>query len=316
MRIYESIESLVGETKLFYIKRYCENKGIKAKICVKLECQNPAGSIKDRAALYMISEAEKNGSLTEGATIIEPTSGNTGIGLAAIGRAKGYKVILTMPATMSIERRNLLAAYGAEIVLTDGSLGMKGSIAEAEKIRDRLVSEGKKCFIPGQFDNPSNIQAHFDTTGPEIWKDTDGELAAFVAGVGTGGTFSGTSKFLKSKNPYVYTVGVEPMNSQMIAKGCAGAHKLQGIGANFLPKNYLPEFCDEIIPISDEEAYKTGREIAKFEGILIGISGSAAVAAAAKLSEKSAYDGKIIVTVAPDSGEHYLSVDGYFKEKI
>ncbi len=312
MKIYESIESLVGETKLFYIKRYCEKIGVKAKICVKLECQNPAGSIKDRAALYMINEAEKSGKLAKGATIIEPTSGNTGIGLAAIGRAKGYKVILTMPDTMSVERRDLLAAYGAEIHLTPGALGMKGSISEAEKIRDELMSKGEKCFIAGQFDNPSNILAHFETTGPEIWRDTDGKVAALVAGVGTGGTLSGTSKYLKSQNTDIYTIAVEPMNSRVIATGIPGSHKLQGIGANFLPKNYLPEYCDEVIPISDDEAYKTGKEISECEGILIGISGAAAVAAAIQLAKGRDFSDKIIVTIAPDSGEHYLSCEGYF----
>ncbi len=312
MKIYDSIEGLVGETKLFYVKRYCEKMGVKAKICVKLECQNPAGSIKDRAALYMINEAEKNGQLTKGATIIEPTSGNMGIGLAAIGRAKGYKVILTMPDTMSVERRNLLAAYGAEIHLTPGELGMKGSIEKAEKLRDQLTSAGEKCFIAGQFDNYANITAHIETTGPEIWQDTDGEVAAFVAGVGTGGTLSGTSKFLKSKDPKIHTVAVEPSNSQMIAKGTAGPHKLQGIGANFLPKNFIHEFCDEVIPITDDEAYRTGKEIAECEGILIGVSGAAAVAAALKLAKRKEYDGKVIVTITPDSGEHYLSINRYF----
>ncbi len=312
MKIYDSIENLVGETKLFYLKRYCENKNIKAKICIKLECQNPAGSVKDRAALYMINDAEKKGKLSPGATIIEPTSGNTGIGLAAIGRAKGYKVILTMPDTMSVERRNLLTAYGAEIHLTPGSEGMKGAIAEAERIRSELEKQGKASFIAGQFDNPANIEAHFETTGPEIWRDTDGELSALVAGVGTGGTLSGTSKFLKSKNPEIYTVGVEPSASPMITEGRSGAHKLQGIGANFLPENYLAEYCDEIITVSNEDAYKTGKEVALLEGILIGISGAAAVSAAEKLAKDSAYDGKIIVAIAPDSGEHYLSCEGYF----
>ncbi len=312
MKIFDSIENLVGETKLFHLKRYCESKGIKASICVKLECQNPAGSVKDRAALYMINEAERRGELTEGATIIEPTSGNTGIGLAAIGRAKGYKVILTMPDTMSIERRNLLYAYGAEIHLTPGTLGMKGSIAEAERLRDELTAKGEKCFIAGQFSNPANVQAHFETTGPEIWEDTDGEVKAVIAGVGTGGTLSGTAKFLKGKNPDIRTVGVEPSASPMISENRSGAHKIQGIGANFIPENYLSEYCDEIISVSDEDAYKTGKEIANREGILVGISGAAAVCAALKLAENGRYDGKIIVAIAPDSGEHYLSVEGYF----
>ncbi len=260
MKIYDSIEALIGETKLFYLKRYCKSKGINAKICLKLECQNPAGSVKDRAALYMISEAERKGELTEGATIIEPTSGNTGIGLAAIGRAKGYKVILTMPDTMSIERRNLLSAYGAEIHLTKGSDGMRGAISEAEKIYAMLKSQGKNAFIAGQFSNPANVQAHFETTGPEIWVDTDGEIAAFVAGVGTGGTLSGTAKFLKGKNPDIRTVGVEPSASPMISENKSGTHKIQGIGANFIPENYLSKYCDEIIAVSDDDAYKTGKK--------------------------------------------------------
>ncbi len=315
MKIYNSIEELVGNTKLFYIKRYCDAKNISAKICLKLESANPAGSIKDRAALYMINEAEKQGKLSKGSVIIEPTSGNTGIGLAAIGRAKGYRVVLTMPDSMSAERRNLLAAYGAEIHLTPGKDGMKGAIAEAEAIKSDFEKNGIKCIIPGQFDNPANIMAHFETTGPEIWRDTDGEVAAFVAGIGTGGTLSGTAKYLKSQNKNICTVGVEPEASPMITKGESGAHKLQGIGANFVPDNFLPEYCDEVITVSNEAAYEAGQNVAKTEGILIGISGGAALSAAEELVRRGGYDGKIIVVIAPDSGEHYLSVQGYFVEE-
>ncbi len=312
MKIYNSIEELIGNTKLFYLKRYCEAHGIKAKLCVKLEYQNPAGSVKDRAALYMINQAEKNGILTPEATIIEPTSGNTGIGLAAIGRARGYKVILTMPDTMSTERRDLLNAYGAEIHLTSGKDGMKGAIAEAKKIYSELSQKGESAFIAGQFENAANVQAHFETTGPEIWEDTDGEIAAFVAGIGTGGTLSGTAKFLKSKKNDIHTVGVEPSASPMITENKSGPHKIQGIGANFIPENYLSEYCDEVIKVFDEDAYYTGKEISRLEGILVGISGAAAVSAAKKLAENPKYDGKIIVAIAPDSGEHYLSVEGYY----
>ncbi len=307
MNIYSGIESLVGNTKLFYLKNYCAEFGINSKLCVKIESSNPAGSVKDRAALYMINDAEKRGVLRKGSVIIEPTSGNTGIGLAAVGRAKGYKVVLTMPDTMSIERRNLLAAYGAEIVLTDGKLGMKGAIEKANEIAKSVPYS----FIPGQFDNPANKKAHFETTGPEIWRDTDGQVAAFVAGIGTGGTLSGTSEFLKSQNPDIRSIGVEPLESPMITEGCAGSHKIQGIGANFVPSNYDSNYCDEIIAVSGDEAFETGRDVAKTEGILIGISSGAAVCAAVKLTQRGGYDNKIIVALAPDSGEHYLSVKEY-----
>lgn len=307
MKIYSGIESLVGNTKLFYLGNYCKKYGIRSKLCVKLECTNPAGSVKDRAALYMINDAEMRGVLKKGSVIIEPTSGNTGIGLAAIGRAKGYRVILTMPDSMSIERRNLLSAYGAEIVLTEGKLGMKGAIDKALEISETIADS----FIPSQFDNPANVKAHLETTGPEIWRDTDGQVAAFVAGIGTGATLSGSARYLKSRNPDIHTVGVEPLESPMISDGCAGPHKIQGIGANFVPSNYLPEYCDEIIKVSSEEAYKAGRDVAETEGILIGISSGAAVCAAAKLAQSGGYDGKIIVVVVADSGEHYLSVKDY-----
>ena len=307
MKIYTGITELVGKTKLVYLKNYCEKHGITAKICLKLESSNPAGSIKDRAALYMINDAESRGFLKEGSVIIEPTSGNTGIGLAAIGRAKGYRVILTMPNTMSIERVNLLKAYGAELVLTDGKLGMKGAIDKALQLSRELPGS----FIPSQFDNPSNAQAHYETTGPEIWNDTDGNVKAFVAGVGTGGTLSGTARFLKEKNKDITVIAVEPEASPMLSKGIATSHKLQGIGANFVPDNFKREYCDDIITVSNEEAYEAGREVGELEGILIGISSGAALCGARRLAETRDYDGEIIVAIAPDSGEHYLSVEGY-----
>lgn len=307
MKIYNGITELVGNTKLVYMENFCKKHGINAKICLKLECANPAGSIKDRAALYMINDAEKNGLIKEGATIIEPTSGNTGIGLAAIGRAKGYKVILTMPDTMSIERVNLLKAYGAEIVLTDGLLGMKGAIEKAKQIQNKT----KNSIIIGQFDNPANILAHYQTTGPEIWNDTDGQIAAFVAGIGTGGTVSGTGKYLKERNSDICVIGVEPDSSPMITKGTSASHKIQGIGANFVPENYKSKFVDTVITVTNDDAYKFGRDAAKYEGILVGISTGANLCAAVKLAKNGEFDNKIIVCVAPDSGEHYLSVEDY-----
>lgn len=307
MNIYNTITELIGNTKLLYLSNYCAKHGIKAKLCVKLECTNPAGSIKDRAAYYMIKTAEEKGILKEGSVIIEPTSGNTGIGLAAIGRARGYKVILTMPDTMSVERRNLLKAYGAELVLTEGSKGMSGAIEKAKE----LAKEMENSFIPSQFDNPANPIAHYETTGPEIWNDTDGQVKAFVAGIGTGGTLSGTANYLKLQNPNIFILGVEPASSPMITKNVSGAHKIQGIGANFIPDNYDPDICDEIVCIENEEAYKAGREVAECEGVLIGISGGAAVCAAKKLADTGKFDNEIIVAIAPDSGEHYLSVDDY-----
>ena len=307
MKIYNGISELVGKTKLVYLKNYCEKHNINAKICLKLECTNPAGSIKDRAALYMINAAEANGKLKEGSVIIEPTSGNTGIGLAAIGRSRGYKVILTMPDTMSIERINLLKAYGAEIILTDGKLGMKGAIEKANELASSLGG----AFIPSQFDNVANPDAHYFTTAPEIWSDTDGEVKAFVCGVGTGGTFSGVAKYLKEKNSGILTVAVEPEESPMISKGTAAPHKIQGIGANFVPKNFDTTLCDKVITVSGDKAYECGREIAECEGILVGISSGASVAAAEIIAKNGGFDGKIIVCIAPDSGEHYLSVKGY-----
>jgi len=307
MKIYNGITELVGGTKLVYLKNYCEKYGIKAKICLKLESSNPAGSVKDRAALYMIKDAEERGLLQKGSVIIEPTSGNTGIGLAAIGRAKGYRVILTMPDTMSAERIKLLKAYGAELILTDGKLGMKGAIDKAKEWNSHI----KGSIIPSQFDNPANAGAHYETTGPEIWNDTDGQIKAFVAGVGTGATLSGVGKFLKEKNGGVIVAAVEPAASPMLSEGKAAPHKLQGIGANFVPDNFKAEFCDEIITVSNEEAYEAGREVAKLEGILIGISSGAALCGAKKLVSKGSLDGQIVVAIAADSGEHYLSVPDY-----
>lgn len=307
MKIYNGITELVGNTRLVYLQNYCTKNNIKAKICVKLENTNPAGSVKDRAAMYMINDAEKKGMLKSGSTIIEPTSGNTGIGLAAIGRARGYKVILTMPDTMSIERRNLLKAYGATLVLTDGSLGMKGAIEKALELKEEISDS----YIPSQFDNPANALAHYETTGPEIWNGTDGEVAAFVAGVGTGATVSGTGKYLKEQNSSVIVAAVEPASSPMISKGVSASHKIQGIGANFVPANYCSEYVDEVITVTNDEAYAAGREVAELEGILIGISSGANVAAALKLANKYPLDDKIIVCIAADSGEHYLSVENY-----
>ena len=307
MKIYNGISELVGNTKLVYLKNYCEKNGINAKICLKLESSNPAGSVKDRAALYMINDAEAKGLIKEGSVIIEPTSGNTGIGLAAIGRAKGYRVILTMPDTMSVERVNLLKAYGAELVLTDGRLGMKGAIEKALELNKTIDGS----FIPSQFDNPANAQAHYETTGPEIWNDTDGQIAAFVAGVGTGATLTGTGRFLKEKNNDIIVAAVEPEASPMLSQGISSPHKLQGIGANFVPANFKREYCDKIITVTNDEAYEAGREVGTLEGILIGISSGAALCGARKLTENGELDGKIIVAVAADSGEHYLSVSDY-----
>lgn len=307
MKIYNGIKELVGNTRLVYLEKFCLKYGINAKICLKLESQNPAGSVKDRAALYMIEDAESKGLIKSRATIIEPTSGNTGIGLAAIGRAKGYKVILTMPDTMSIERRNLLKSYGAEVILTDGRFGMKGAIEKANELHKNI----NNSFIAGQFDNPANALAHYKTTGPEIWSDTDGQVAAFIAGVGTGATVSGTGKYLKEQSCGVKIIAVEPFSSPMISKGDSAPHKIQGIGANFVPENYKPEYVDEVITVSNEDAYKFGKEVASCEGILVGISTGANLAAAVNITQNGDYDGKIIVCIAADSGEHYLSIEDY-----
>ncbi len=303
MRIYNNITELAGNTPLVMLSEFSAKRNLNAEILAKLEYLNPAGSAKDRVAIAMINDAEKSGRLKPGACIIEPTSGNTGIGLAAAAAVKGYRVILTMPETMSVERRKLLAAYGAEIVLTEGSRGMSGAIEKANEIASSTMGS----FIPGQFENPSNPKAHFDTTGPEIWRDTDGEVDIFVAGVGTGGTISGVGEYLKSRKPEVKIVAVEPASSPLISKGYSGAHGLQGIGANFIPKNLNLDVVDEVIAVTDEQAYAAGRAIAKEEGILVGISAGAALHAAAELAKRPENKGKKIVVLLPDTGDRYLS---------
>ncbi len=303
MKIYNNVSELIGATPLMSMDRFCRANGIDAKIIAKLELFNPAGSVKDRVALKMINDAEKNGLLKEGATIIEPTSGNTGIGLAAVASSRGYRAIMVMPETMSIERRKLLRGYGAEIVLTEGSKGMSGAIAKAEELKNEIDG----AVILGQFTNPSNPMAHFETTGPEIWNDTEGNVDIFVAGVGTGGTLSGTGKYLKSKNPAVKVVAAEPESSAVLSGEKAGAHKIQGIGAGFIPETLDTEIYDEIIKVPDEVCFETGKSIAKTEGILIGISGGAAVWAAAQLAKRPENRNKNIVVILPDTGERYLS---------
>ncbi len=305
MKIYNNISELVGKTPLMELSSIEEAFGLKSKIYAKLEYFNPAGSVKDRAALYMIKSAEERGLLKKGATIIEPTSGNTGIGLAAIGINRGYKVILTMPDTMSLERRNLLKAYGAEIVLTEGSLGMKGAIEKAQE----LVMRTEGSFMPTQFENDANVQAHFETTGPEIYEDTDGEIDYFVAGVGTGGTLTGISKYLKSQSDNIKIVAVEPENSPMISKGVSGSHGLQGIGANFIPSILDKSVIDEVITVSDEDAFETAKILVRQEGILTGISSGAALFAGVELAKIQ--EGKKIVVLLPDTGERYLSTGVY-----
>ena len=301
--IYHSIEELVGNTPLLLPKQYNRLNCQGATLLCKLESFNPAGSAKDRVALYMIRNAEEKGLLQPGATIIEPTSGNTGIGLAAIGTAKGYKVILTMPDTMSLERRNLLAAFGAEIILTPGAEGMQGSINKALELAKKIPGS----VIPSQFDNPANPLAHFETTGPEIWRDTEGKVDIFVAGVGTGGTLSGTGKYLKEKNPDCRVVAVEPASSPLLSAGKAGSHGLQGIGANFVPDNFDRSVCDEIIPVTEEDAYTAARKLVALEGILVGITSGAALHAATLLANRPENVGKTIVALLPDTGERYLS---------
>ena len=302
-RIYEDITQLVGGTPLVKVKNYSKAHELQATILVKLEYLNPAGSVKDRIAKAMIEDAEKRGVLKPDSVIIEPTSGNTGIGLAAIAAARGYRAILTMPETMSVERRNLLKAYGAEIVLTEGAKGMKGAIAKA----DELAAEIPNSFIPGQFVNPANPAAHKATTGPEIWADTDGKVDFFVAGVGTGGTLSGVGEFLKSKNPKVKVVAVEPESSPVLSKGVAGPHKIQGIGAGFVPDTLNTKIYDEIIPVANEDAFATGKEVARKDGVLVGISSGAALHAATVLAKRPENKGKTIVVLLPDTGDRYLS---------
>lgn len=301
MRIYGSVTELVGKTPLVQLGRY--GKELDAVLLGKLERANPAGSVKDRVGLAMVEEAEKAGLLLPGSVIIEPTSGNTGIGLAMAAAVKGYKVILTMPETMSAERRMLLAAYGAEIVLTDGKLGMAGAVEKAEE----LAKETPHSFIPGQFVNPANPEAHYRTTGPEIWEDTDGKVDIFVAGVGTGGTITGVGRYLKEKNPAVQIVAVEPETSPLLSTGKAGPHKIQGIGANFVPDILDRSLLDEILPVANEDAYAATKALAKTEGLLVGISAGAAVHAAAVLAARPENRGKMIVALLPDTGERYLS---------
>ena len=303
MNIAHSITDLIGHTPLLELCRYEADHGLEATILGKLERQNPAGSAKDRVAAAMIDQAERQGRLAPGGTIIEPTSGNTGIGLAAVGAAKGYRVILTMPDTMSVERRSLIAAYGAEIVLTPGAEGMAGAVAKAEELAASIPGS----IVAGQFENPANPAAHMATTGPEIWADTDGKVDIFVAGAGTGGTLTGVGRYLKEKNPAVRVVAVEPASSPLLTQGRAGAHGLQGIGANFVPENLDRSLLDEIIPVTDEDAYAAGRELARREGILVGITSGAAVWAAAELARRPENRGKVIVALLPDSGERYLS---------
>ena len=303
MAIYKKITELVGNTPLLELTGYEKKEKLEAKIYAKLEFLNPAGSVKDRIAKAMIEKAESDGALRPDSVIIEPTSGNTGIGLAAIAASKGYRVILTMPETMSVERRMLLKAYGAEIVLTEGAKGMKGAIEKAEE----LARQTPGSFIPGQFKNPANPQAHRQTTGPEIWRDTQGKVDIFVAGVGTGGTLTGVGEYLKSQNPAVKVVAVEPASSPVLSKGIAGAHKIQGIGAGFVPDTLNTQIYDEIIPVENEAAFAAGREIARTDGVLTGISSGAAVWAATELAKRPENKEKVIVVLLPDTGDRYLS---------
>lgn len=307
MRIFRSVADLAGNTPLLELCRYEKKYDLQARLLAKLECCNVAGSAKDRVAKHMIECAERDGKLSAGSVIIEPTSGNTGIGLAAMAKAHGYRVILTMPDTMSRERCDLLRAYGAELVLTPGAKGMTGAIEKAEE----LSRENPNSFIPSQFDNPANPEAHYLTTGPEIWADTDGEVDIFVAGAGTGGTLSGTGRFLKEKNPNVRVVAFEPASSPLITKGVAGAHGLQGIGANFIPKNYDASVIDEVLCVSDEDAYAAGRELVRCEGVLVGITAGAALHAATVLAKRPENKGKTIVALLPDGGDKYLSTPMY-----
>ena len=302
-KIYTSADHLIGKTPLLELTHIGKAHDLKAKILAKLEYFNPAGSVKDRIAKAMIDDAEQKGLLREGSVIIEPTSGNTGIGLASVAAARGYRIIIVMPETMSVERRQLMKAYGAELVLTEGAKGMKGAIAKA----DELAKEIPNSFVPGQFVNPANPRAHFETTGPEIWEDTDGKVDYFVAGVGTGGTITGTGEFLKSKNPAVKVVAVEPKTSAVLSTGVAGPHKIQGIGAGFVPDVLDTKVYDEIIPVDNDDAFQTGKEFGRREGVLVGISSGAAVWAAIELAKRTENAGKTIVVLLPDTGDRYLS---------
>ena len=302
-KIYQNIEELIGRTPLLEVAGIEKELGLLAKILVKLEYLNPAGSVKDRAAKFMIEDAEAKGFLKEGSVIVEPTSGNTGIGLAALAAAKGYRMILTMPETMSVERRNILKAYGAELVLTEGGKGMKGAIEKAQE----LAAEIPGSFLPGQFDNQANAEAHRRTTGPEIWQDTDGQVDWFVAGAGTGGTITGVGQYLKSRNAAVRVAAVEPKSSAVLSTGVAGAHKIQGIGAGFVPQVLDTQVYDEIVPVTNEDAFALGREVGHSEGVLVGISSGAAVWAALQIAQRPESAGKTIVVLLPDTGDRYLS---------